>query len=114
MLSEKLKGLRKSVGYSQVQLAKRLNVTQSAISQWEKGLTRPDTDMLARIALEFGVTIDDLMVGEISETKKNLDVRPVTDEDLKFALWGTDGANISDGELAEVKKFARFVQERKK
>lgn len=52
---------RKSVGMSQMALAARLNVTQSAISQWEKGATKPSTGNLIRMSEIFGCTIDELI-----------------------------------------------------
>lgn len=46
MLNERIKQLRKQSGYSQMQLAKKLHLTQGAISQWENGLTVPAADQL--------------------------------------------------------------------
>ena len=39
--------------------------------------------------------------------------RPVSDDDLMFALWG-DATDITDEDLEDVKRFAAFVRERKK
>ena len=36
--------------------------------------------------------------------------RGVTDEDLKFALFG--GGDVTDAQFEEVKNFARFIKER--
>ena len=110
MLQDAIKQLRKQRGLSQVKFAQRLNVTQGAVSQWEQGLTRPDTDMLARISSEFGVAIDDLMSGEVKETTSGIQHRPLTDEDIKFALWGEDATNITDDQYEQVKAFARFLR----
>ena len=52
---------RKSVAISQMALAARLNVTQGAISQWEKGATKPSTGNLILMAEIFGCTIDELI-----------------------------------------------------
>lgn len=43
------------------QAAKAFGVTSSAICQWEKGLTMPSTNKLAKIASTYGCTIDDLL-----------------------------------------------------
>lgn len=58
MLSEKIKKLRVSQGLTQTQFAKRLFVTPAAVNQWEKGVTRPDTERLMSIAKEFAIPLD--------------------------------------------------------
>lgn len=46
MLGERIRERRLIVHLSQAQLAKKLHVTQGAVSQWEKEITRPDFDIL--------------------------------------------------------------------
>lgn len=58
MIGNRIRQLRISLGLNQTQFAKRLYVTPGAVSQWEKGQTRPDTDRLLQIAREFGVPLD--------------------------------------------------------
>jgi transcriptional regulator with XRE-family HTH domain len=52
--------LRKKQGLSQVQLAKKLNVTQGAVSQWEMGLSNPKSEILPELAKALNCTIDEL------------------------------------------------------
>lgn len=54
---------REKAGITQYELAKRLNVTQGAVSQWESGQTKPRSDMLVRLADTLGVTVDELLRG---------------------------------------------------
>ena len=54
---------REKMGISQDELAKRLKVTQGAISQWESGRTRPRSDMLVHLSEVLGVTVDELLRG---------------------------------------------------
>lgn len=61
MLNENLKLLRREKGYSQEELAIRLNVVRQTISKWEKGLSVPDADMLVRIAEIFEVPVNELL-----------------------------------------------------
>ena len=42
--SEKLYELRKEKGFSQEELAEKLNVARQTISKWETGMTVPDTN----------------------------------------------------------------------
>ena len=56
--------LRKANGMTQQQLADRLNVSNKAISRWERDETAPDITLIPAIAEIFGVTCDELLKGE--------------------------------------------------
>lgn len=58
MLKDNIKKLRLENRLSQAQFAKRLHVTQGAVSQWESGRTLPDTSILLSMATEFNVPLD--------------------------------------------------------
>ena len=60
MISENLKRLRKEKGLTQVELAEKLNLSQSTIASWENGKRRPDLDFLPVIADFFGVTVGEI------------------------------------------------------
>lgn len=70
MLQENLKNLRKREGYSQEELAIRLNVVRQTISKWEKGLSVPDADMLLKIAEVYDVSVDEILGVTIDTTKE--------------------------------------------
>ena len=61
MFHENLKILRKEKGFSQEQLAFRLNVVRQTISKWEKGLSVPDAELLIRLADVLEVSVSDLL-----------------------------------------------------
>lgn len=65
MFQENLKELRKKKGYSQQELAIRLNVVRQTISKWEKGLSVPDADTLIKMAEIFGVSVNELLGAEL-------------------------------------------------
>jgi len=56
--------LREKAHLSQYELAKKLNVTQGAISQWEKGETLPKADKIPKIAEILNCSTDDLFADE--------------------------------------------------
>lgn len=56
-----IKNLRRQKEMTQEQLAEYLDVTVSAISQWESGRTMPDISLLPPIANLFGVSADTLL-----------------------------------------------------
>ena len=55
---ERLKELRIERGLSQMQLAKKLNLSQSAIAKWELGKTEPTASAIIALAQFFGETTD--------------------------------------------------------
>lgn len=59
--SQKLLELRKKRGFSQEDLAEKLNVSRQAISRWEMGSAIPDSPNLLKISDLFGVSIDSLL-----------------------------------------------------
>ena len=59
--SEKLYELRKEKGFSQEELAEKLNVARQTISKWETAVTVPDTNNLIELSKIFGISIDDFV-----------------------------------------------------
>lgn len=70
MFGEKLKHLRENRNLLQKDLAENLGVTSQTISGWEIDRTRPDYEMLQKIAKLFDVSIDYLLDNEPSEEFK--------------------------------------------
>ncbi len=71
--AEKLTRLRKSQGYSQEDLADKLNVTRQAVYKWESGAAMPDAYNLREISVLFNVSMDVLMSDD-----DNLGVTPAS------------------------------------
>ena len=61
--------LRKKNGMTQSELAEFLNYSDKSVSKWERGDGIPDVVVLQKIAELFGVTLNDLIKGEISVKK---------------------------------------------
>lgn len=72
MLSERIRELREKAGYSQAQLAKKLDVTRSSVNAWEMGLSAPTTPYVVAMAKLFHVSADYLL-GIESELSLSLD-----------------------------------------
>ena len=56
--------LRKEKGLTQKQLAEALNVTDKAVSKWERGLSFPDISMLEPISDLLDISIMEILAGE--------------------------------------------------
>ncbi len=64
MLKNNLIMLRKMHGYSQEQIAERIDISRQAYAKWESGATVPDIEKAARLAKIYSVTLDSLMKTE--------------------------------------------------
>ena len=69
-LAETLKECRQQAGLSQEQLAEKLSVSRQAITKWETGRGIPDIANLIAISDEFGLSLDELIKGDLSVQKK--------------------------------------------
>lgn len=69
MLNENIKGIRKSKGLSQQELAVKLNVVRQTVSKWEQGLSVPDADMLISISEVFETPVSTLLGENVIESK---------------------------------------------
>lgn len=105
-IGERIKSLRSMKGISQNKLAKFAGISQAGLSAIENTTKSPSMSTLALIARALDVSVAELM-GERDNTQK------VTDNDIKFALFGVDPTKITDAQFEEVKRFARFIREQK-
>ena len=57
-------GCRKEKGLTQAQLAEKLNITDKAVSKWERGISMPDTAIMLELCGLLGITVNELLSGE--------------------------------------------------
>ena len=69
MLSENIKVIRKSKGFSQQELAVKLNVVRQTVSKWEQGLSVPDSDMLISLSEVLEIPVSTLLGETVVETE---------------------------------------------
>ena len=86
-LSEKLQNLRRAAGFSQEQLAERLNVTRQAVSKWETGEGKPDIDNLLPLAKLLGTTVDYLLDDGAAEPRQSEPQPAPQTESVGRELW---------------------------
>ena len=70
MFSENLKTLRKQKGFTQEELAARLNIVRQTVSKWEKGLSVPDAELLTRLAEVLEVPVSTLLVARLGDPRR--------------------------------------------
>lgn len=57
LLAEKITELRKKQGWSQEELAQKLDISRQSVSKWESGGAMPDLDKIIKLSSIFGVSI---------------------------------------------------------
>ena len=69
MLNENIKAIRKSKGFSQQDLADKLNVVRQTISKWEQGLSVPDSDLLIALSEALETPVSTLLGETVTESE---------------------------------------------
>lgn len=95
-LGKKIRAHRDELGLTQAELADKLGLTYSSVSQWESGRATPRTPILRQLADLFDTTVADLMGEDATETAISGTSRMVPL--LGFAHMGEpcDEGNLAD------------------
>lgn len=104
--------LCKQKGISVTKATVEIGLSRTIGTKWKRTGATPNGETLNKIADYFGVTTDYLLTGETEKAPSQEGERPVSDDDIKFALWGT--REIDDNVLEQVKAFAKFARENRK
>ncbi len=67
ILADKIARLRKKNGWSQEELADKMNVSRQAVSKWESAQSIPDLEKILQLGTLFGVTTDYLLKDDIED-----------------------------------------------
>ena len=70
ILADKIIELRKKNGWSQEELAEKMDVSRQSISKWEGAQSTPDMGRIVRLAELFGVTTDYLLKDELEQEER--------------------------------------------
>lgn len=87
MTAETIKQLREARGWTQAELARRLNISRNGVNTWEQGLSMPSPHFLVELAKIFSVSTDFLLGVESLHTIN------VSDLSVKDAAMLTDLAD---------------------
>ncbi|MBR1906184.1 MAG: helix-turn-helix transcriptional regulator [Clostridiales bacterium] len=94
--------LRKEKGLTQKQLAEALNVTDKAVSKWERGLSFPDISMLEPISELLGVSIMEILAGERQSGEETM-----SREEAKDLINAS--VELSEEEIRHKKERSRLI-----
>ncbi len=84
MLKENLIMLRNIHGYTQEDIAGKIEISRQAYAKWESGVTVPDIEKCKRLADVYGVTIDGLLKTETADGKMVMPPAP-----QGKGIWGS-------------------------
>ena len=90
-LGQQLKAHRKELGISQDELAEKIFVSRQSISNWENNKTYPDIHTLLLLAETFGVSLDELIKGDVEEMKEEINAQEragFNRDTVCFAIFG--------------------------
>ena len=68
MTAERIKALREARGWTQAELARRMNITRNGVNSWEQGLSMPSPACLVDLSKVFSVSTDYMLGVERLET----------------------------------------------
>lgn len=69
-IGQLIKSLRKQNHLTQQQLAEKYGVTYQAVSKWENGNNMPDISLLKQISEDFGISLDEILNGEVLHQRR--------------------------------------------
>lgn len=69
ILADKIIQLRKQHGWSQEELADRMDVSRQSVSKWESAISIPDMDRVIKMSKIFGVSTDYLLKDDLEEVE---------------------------------------------
>ena len=61
ILADKIIRLRRKNGWSQEELAEKMNVSRQAVSKWESSTSDPSTSNLLALAKLYGISAEELL-----------------------------------------------------
>lgn len=106
VLGKSIRARRKPL-MNQTVFGERMGITQSSVSQWERGESTPDAKQLVKIAAVLRCSVEDLVVGVDDDYDRLRRTRPVTtgSEDRTLARKGGSDVPASDAAAARIRKL---------
>ena len=106
----RLKELRKEQGLSQLLFAKKINVAQNTVSNWENGIRMMDLTTATQIAKYFNVSTDYLL-GVSDERNSSLDSDNIGYDDFTYAMHN-ESRDLTDEDKEMLLDMAKMLKNR--
>ena len=117
-IGKTIKKYRNDKSITQEELADYLNISYQAVSKWENGAAMPDISLLPKLAIFFGVKIDDLFSIADSDTFERIDYmlgheHTISDENFIYASRFLDERlKINENDVETLKRYANLYLHR--
>lgn len=105
MLANNLKYLRKRAGESQLTVAQTLGIPRTTYSEYEKGNTEPNINLLVRLAEKYNISVDALL----KENLVHQDLEILRNKDIRVLAMTVDASGKKNIELVETKAEAGYL-----
>ena len=107
MFGERLKFALSDNGITQIELAKKLNMSQQAVNRWCQNITQPDSETLVKIAKYLHVSTDFLFGKDEDLSKKDEELyeKLALKKMLTTAGYMKENEDLSNNELKTLLKF---------
>ena len=83
-MGETISLLRKEKGMTQSELAEKMNITDKAVSKWERNLSCPDINSIPKLAEILGISVEELLKSQNKDSSENNKIEEI----LNIALIG--------------------------
>jgi transcriptional regulator with XRE-family HTH domain len=93
-LGDRIRALRKEAGWSQAELAQRIDVDAGRVSRYESGRITPSADALVRLAESLNVSIDYLLIDDIPRRPLHSAEDVLGDRITTLGELGTDDLHL--------------------
>ena len=103
VLGKRIKQLRESERLNQLELAKKLNISNTTLSQYETGQRIPSDDIKIKIARMFKVSLDYLL--GVSDVRNYNDIETIAAH--------KEGEEFTEDELKDIEDFKNYVRSKR-
>lgn len=103
-----IRDLRKKANMTQKELGEKLNVTDKAVSKWERGLGFPDITIINLLAETFGITASEVLNAEIGK-KDIIDVEKAVQEAVEKVTKEKEKKENRKRKLIKVVKIVSII-----
>ena len=108
---ERIRARRLQLGMTQEELGEKVGVKKAAINKYETGLVvNLKRSIIAKLA--EALQLDPAALMGYDKAEEPFTRTHVSEDELKFALFGDDAQEVTDAQFEEVKRFAQFVMQR--
>ncbi|NLL80398.1 MAG: helix-turn-helix transcriptional regulator [Clostridiales bacterium] len=108
-MGETICSLRKEKGMTQKELAEKMNVTDKAVSKWERNLSCPDINSIPALAEVLDVSVDVLLNASAKKEEKNQETGKIVNLVLKAVSMAMGIAVVTLSILKKIDLYSGFT-----